>query len=256
MAKAKQQASKTPKKRSTKYSKLAAVCSKELAAKKKALVLAEKRLAKAQKTHTDLLSEVARLDMLDRSLRAVNEGLEPPQNVKYVYTYPQWVWNPYPNQWWYPTYTYPGTYTVTLGATNLQTTPTVYNNGGVTLGNIQATSGQFNCTTTGVNAVNTVTTTGCSDYNSSSGLISNDSGISGQLLTCSNSGGLAWQSAPALSGGDTVSFTNSVPATVTSTADLVVDLSTGATADGECDGYCEPACEKCAVEAEPVGHGG
>jgi hypothetical protein len=82
------------KQRQTKYTKLALVCSKELAAKKKALVAAEKRLAKAQQTHQELLSEVARLDMLDRSLMAVNNGTQPPQNIKYVYTYPTWVWNP------------------------------------------------------------------------------------------------------------------------------------------------------------------
>ena len=99
MAKTSKATPKVAKKRLTKYSKLAAVCSKELAAKKKALVLAEKRLAKAQKTHQELLAEVARLDMLERSLKAVNEGLEPPQNVRYVYSYPQWVW--YPNNGWY-----------------------------------------------------------------------------------------------------------------------------------------------------------
>ena len=89
MAKSKQKAVKTPKKRSTKYGKLAAVCAKELSAKKAALVRAEKALAKAQKQHTELLSEVARLDMLDRSLKALINGTEPPQNVRYVYTYPQ-----------------------------------------------------------------------------------------------------------------------------------------------------------------------
>src|SRR5271154_329311 len=99
MAKPKQKAVKTPKKRSTKYGKLAAVCTKELSAKKAALVRAEKAFAKAQKNHTELLAEVARLDMLDRSLKALINGTEPPQNVRYVYTYPQWVWS-YPNQWW------------------------------------------------------------------------------------------------------------------------------------------------------------
>src|SRR5208282_5957351 len=54
-------------------------------------------LAKAQATHQELLSEVARLDMLDRSLKAVNDKTQPPQNIKYVYTYPTWVWNPYYN---------------------------------------------------------------------------------------------------------------------------------------------------------------
>ena len=94
MAKSKVSTPKTKKPRATKYTKLALVCSKELAAKKKALVQAEKRLAKAQQAHSELLSEVARLDMLDRSLRSVNEKTAPPQNITYVYTYPQWVWQP------------------------------------------------------------------------------------------------------------------------------------------------------------------
>ena len=106
MAKPKVKAVKTPKKRSTKYGKLAAVCAKELSAKKAALVRAEKALAKAQKSHTELLSEVARLDMLDRSLKALINGTEPPQNVRYVYTYPQWVWQGAPYGWWWNGSTY------------------------------------------------------------------------------------------------------------------------------------------------------
>src|SRR5271167_1477277 len=148
MAKPKKQASATPKKRSTKYSKLAAVCSKELAAKKKALVLAEKRLAKAQKTHQELLAEVARLDMLERSLKAVNEGLEPPQNVRYVYSYPQWVWYGNPNGWYWNG----SNYTYTLGNyqggsalcnantqvfNTVTTTPSTFS----TAGNIQTSNG-------------------------------------------------------------------------------------------------------------------
>ena len=126
MAKTKAAVVKTANKRSTKYTKLAAVCATELAAKKPALVLAEKRLAKAQKGHQELLAEVARLDMLDRSLKALNEGLEPPQNVKYVYTYPQWVWHSPGWHWGGTAYAY-GTLTTgnqgtagqyTLSATN------------------------------------------------------------------------------------------------------------------------------------------
>src|SRR5271169_3763647 len=111
MAKSKQKVAKTPKKRSTKYGKLAAVCSKELSAKKGALIRAEKAFAKAQKTHTELLAEVARLDMLDRSLKALINGTEPPQNVRYVYSYPQWVWHGYSHWNGYP-------WTVTLAGQN------------------------------------------------------------------------------------------------------------------------------------------
>src|SRR5208337_421036 len=78
----------------------------DLGSTKKALILVEKRLAKAQAAHQELLSEVARLDMLDRSLKAVNEKTTPPQNIKYIYTYPYWVWT-YPSNpgyvtqdWW------------------------------------------------------------------------------------------------------------------------------------------------------------
>src|SRR5271163_507636 len=157
MAKPKKETSKTPKKRSTKYSKLAAVCSKELAAKKKALVLAEKRLAKAQKTHGDLLTEVARLDMLERSLKAVNEGLEPPQNIKYVYSYPQWVWNPYSNGWYWNG----NGYTYTIGNAQTQTYGTLQ--GGSLL-------------TTGTNCLTTTTTPSSLTYTSNAG----------GLATCNN----------------------------------------------------------------------
>src|SRR5271167_349501 len=132
MAKSKQKAVKTPKKRSTKYGKLAAVCSKELSAKKAALVRAEKAFAKAAKTHTELLAEVARLDMLDRSLKALINGTEPPQNVRYVYSYPQWVWYGNPYGWYWNG----NTYQVNLGSQN------GYNFQG----------GQF------TNAINTITT--------------------------------------------------------------------------------------------------
>src|SRR5271166_3218778 len=142
MAKKKTAIPKIKKQRQTKYTKLALVCAKELAAKKKALVAAEKRLAKAQLTHQELLSEVARLDMLDRSLKAVNDKTQPPQNIKYVYTYPQWVWNPpytynVPNngQWTFTTqpnwvgYNTPNT----SGATGIV-------NGGLSGGNFQGGS--------------------------------------------------------------------------------------------------------------------
>jgi len=94
--------SKSVKKHSSKYGKLAAQTAKDLAAKKKALIHAERVLSKAHEVHSDLIAEVARLDMLDRSLKALIEGTEPPQNVKYVYNYPQWVWYGAPHGWyWY-----------------------------------------------------------------------------------------------------------------------------------------------------------
>ena len=239
MAKSKQKASKTPKKRSTKYSKLAAVCSKELSAKKAALVRAEKALAKAQKTHTELLSEVARLDMLDRSLKALINGTEPPQNVRYVYSYPQWVWQGYPYQGWYWN---GNTWTLTLG----QTTPnyTVYN----TPASLQG--GTF------TNAVNTVqtttagalTTSGASNLNLCS--LSADSGLVGY-----NSSGISLSSGTSSNGPATTSYT--ISTTPSSSDELTIDLSTGAQQE-ECKGDCEPACEKCCVKEEPakVGVGG
>jgi len=205
----KKQPAKT-KKRSTKYSKLAAVCSKELAAKKKALILAEKRLATATKSHQELLAEVARLDMLERSLRAVNEGLEPPQNIKYVYTYPNWIWQ-YPNQWPYPQ-------------------PYYYNSGNtITLGNV-GTSGQFNLATTNADCVNTVT------YNSGSLIGSSatsGSNLSGTLL-CNNNIGAAWT--PATQTFDSTACeakAYSQMGQTAGTADLVIDLSTGAAEDAD-----------------------
>lgn len=221
MAKPKKQPSVTPKKRSTKYSKLAAVCSKELTAKKKALVLAEKRLAKATRTHQELLAEVARLDMLDRSLRAVNEGLEPPQNVKYVYTYPQWVWNPYPNQWWYN-----GGYspTITLGGTFQGGQ---YSN---TFNTVQTTTTGVNCGTAGnVSYVANSGNLNLASFNNGSGLISNDSGV--QSVLTSSSPNVGWSTGN------------------TGTADLTVDLSTGATDD-------ETTMEEVLAAAKEVGHGG
>jgi len=226
MAKSKQKAVKTPKKRSTKYSKLATVCSKELAAKKTALVRAEKALAKAQKTHTELLSDVARLDMLDRSLKALINGTEPPQNVRYVYNYPQWVWygNPYGWYWQQPqTYCYNAN-------TNFQ-------------------GGQFT-TTNAINTISTPVTSGALSSGAlssgalSSGALSSsslscDSGLSGLSLTnaaLSNAGSISLTSSPASS--YTMTTTNAPSAG----AEMTVDLSTGASEnEPEVKGeVCEP----------------
>lgn len=239
MAKPKQQASKTTKKRSTKYSKLAAVCSKELSAKKAALVRAEKALAKAQKTHSDLLSEVARLDMLDRSLKALINGTEPPQNVRYVYSYPQWVWQP---GWSWNGYTY----TTTLGNTTV-TTPSYQSQTG-----LLQSGGNYNLCTTGSNSVVGLTSNSVNLGTINSGYNSG---------TCDNSSGYTLTSSSVPSNA----FTLATPATTptinfmqqSSTADLTVDLSSGA-ANPDCNGTCEPACEKCAVteeEAEAVSSG-
>ena len=256
MAKNKKQASKTPKKHSSKYSKLAAVCSKELAAKKAALVRAEKALAKAQKTHTELLAEVARLDMLDRSLKALINGTEPPQNVRYVYTYPQWVWWGNPYGWYWNGYTW----TVTLnGQNSLQgNTVTVPNTW------TYNTSGQYQNSlnlNTSVPVV-TTTTTGALTSGASSAYTLTSSNA-GSLI--SNSSGITLDSNGSIpAGNNSFTFNNvssSIPSGTSGQPELTIDLSTGASDPDavECKGDCEPACEKCAVsepEAKPVGVGG
>ena len=121
MQKSKTQSAKV-KKTATKYPKLLVVAENELENEKKALVLAERALQKAKQKHEELVASIARLDMLARSLKAFVEGTEPPTNVRYVYNYPQWVWQPtytYPNypqsqpNWNYysPSITSPGIYT-------------------------------------------------------------------------------------------------------------------------------------------------
>lgn len=108
---------KKPSKKFPKYSKLLAVASKGLAAKKKALVQAERALAKAKQRHDGLVAETARLDMVERSLKALIEGTEPPTNIRYVYNYPTWVWQPPAAvpQWTYTTPNLPN-YTVCQNA--------------------------------------------------------------------------------------------------------------------------------------------
>jgi hypothetical protein len=251
MAKSKQKAVKTVKKRSTKYSKLANQAAKDLAAKKAALVRAEKALSKAQKTHSELLSEVARLDMLDRSLKALINGTEPPQNVKYVYTYPQWVWAGYP-------YWNGSGYTLTVGQTQPSYTYATWQNpvsgnlqGGQQFSNIQ--SGQFNLNTTGSNCFNTVTTTPAVMSTTNSGTITcNASSLNGVSLT---SGIPAGYSEPVsnftLSNAPVQSFTT----TTSPEPEFTVDLSTGAT-DPAVEEPKAEATEEVEPEVEKVGHGG
>ena len=236
MAKSKQKAVKTPKKRSTKYGKLASVCSKELTAKKAALVRAEKAFAKAQKTHTELLAEVARLDMLDRSLKALINGTEPPQNVRYVYTYPQWVWYGNPYGWYWNG----NTWTVNMGSPQTY----VYNSGSFQ-------GGQFTTTNTiGAINANTVTYPATSGNitlsNCNSGFSTPASSLSGGLdCSLSNAGSLSLSS-PATS--YTMTTTSGPSSSVVSQPELTVDLSTGATED-------EPKVEVESTTAE-VGYGG
>jgi hypothetical protein len=78
----------------TDYNKIFERVKKELSDKKKALIKAERVLANAKKSHDGLVAETARLDMVERSLKALIEGTEPPTNIRYVYNYPTWVWQP------------------------------------------------------------------------------------------------------------------------------------------------------------------
>jgi hypothetical protein len=95
MVKSKVKQGKSGKKPSSKYGKLLVVATKELSTKKKALIQAERNLAKVKQTHEELIREVARLDMVERSLKALVDGTEPPTNIKYIYQYPPWVYTPY-----------------------------------------------------------------------------------------------------------------------------------------------------------------
>jgi hypothetical protein len=216
MAKAKKQAVKTPKKHSPKYSKIAATCSKELAAKKKALATAEKALAKAQRTHSELLSEVARLDMLDRSLNALINGTEPPQNVRYVYTYPQWVWYPHNGYGW----NWNGNaYSVTLGAQSG--------------GNYNFQGGQFTTSNAGTSNAFTVTTPAAICNVSNAGSLSVPS--SSLSVNCSDSslmgytsGGLDSAVLTSTAAPSWQTFTTTTTPAPAGAGDLTVDLSTGA----------------------------
>src|SRR5271155_3040219 len=216
MAKPKQKAVKTPKKRSTKYGKLAAVCTKELSAKKAALVRAEKAFAKAQRTHTELLAEVARLDMLDRSLKALINGTEPPQNVRYVYTYPQWVWYGNPYGWYWNG----NNYSVNLGSQN------GYNFQGGQFTNV-VTNPSINTINTTIGDAPVITTTaGALMSDASSGTIYTTA-TSGNMTMCNNAN-LGNFSLTSGSGGlSSTSFTT----TNSPSAELTVDLSTGAEED-------------------------
>jgi hypothetical protein len=210
MAKPKQKAVKTPKKRSTKYGKLAAVCAKELSAKKAALVRAEKAFAKSQRTHTELLAEVARLDMLDRSLKALINGTEPPQNVRYVYNYPQWVWYGNPYGWYWNG----NNYQVTLGAQSG--------------GNYNFQGGQ-QC----VNTITTSSPVGDGLTTTTAGSLPNST-----TFNASNMGSLASSSYTMCSSSAGLPLTNAALGSFTTTngsSEFTVDLSTGAVEEDATD---------------------
>ena len=197
------------------YKKIAEQCAKELADKKKALVKAEKALASATKNHQELLSEVARLDMAERSMKALVEGTEPPQNIKYVYSYPQWVWNPYSNGWYWNG----NGYTYTIGNAHAQTQ---------TYGTLQGGS----LLTTGTNCLTTTTTPSSFTYTSNAGGLATSSvnnvqmGQSVGSVLSTNGDGTSWVNTT-----PTINLYNS--SVSTGTADFTVDLSTGATESDE-----------------------
>jgi hypothetical protein len=241
MAKPKQKVAKTPKKRSTKYGKLAAVCSKELVGKKAALVRAEKALAKAQRTHTELLSEVARLDMLDRSLKALINGTEAPQNVRYVYSYPQWVWYGNPYGWWWNG----NTWQVNLGSQN------GYNfQGGQCINTINTVPNQT-ITTTAPLGSGLTTTTGALNFTSGSTLYNvNCSNVNSNLADSSSGVSLTASSSPSW---QTFTTSNASGTLVASNAgEITVDLSTGVL-DIE-DGTCPDCGVETPEEGAPLKH--
>lgn len=206
MAKAKTQPKKV-KKAPTKYSKLLVVAQKELETRKKALVSAERALAKAKQKHEELIQEVARLDMVERSLKAMVEGTEPPTNVRYVYNYPQWVW--YPVQQPYVTYTTPS-----WQYTPSTTVPSIYSVNTPNLGGSALCNGNFSGgLQSGTITCNTTT-----------------SGLSGtyQNSSCVASAG----DSGAFSAGMTPTLNNfTLTSTAPQSADsgcMVIDLSTGA----------------------------
>jgi hypothetical protein len=213
------------------YKKISTQCANELKEKKAALVRAEKALAKAQKTHTELLSEVARLDMLDRSLKALINGLEPPQNVKYVYTYPQWVWYPNGTGWWYQT-----SPTITLSAPTITTTGSLGTTsnwqGGLFSNTPNLQGGQFTSQSQNYNnSVNLSSSNGTMTFNTTT-----VPATSGVTLT-STATAPTWTTVNTAGSAEPVnnySFTyNPTP------GEQVIDLSTGAA-----DPATEPVVEK------------
>jgi hypothetical protein len=248
MAKATKKASAKPKKHSSKYSKLAIVAGKELAAKKTALVRAEKALSKAQRTHQELLGEVARLDMLDRSLKALINGTEPPQNVRYVYTYPQWVWNPSYGYWY-------NNGTVTIGATTPAWTTSngnfqggqQYSNLQTGINSIQTTPSTFGTLTTSGNVTNcvnsSITVPSSLSYSSNAGSFGDNSNAFTLTSAPASSILSATQTDPTW---QSLSYTN---------PDLTIDLSTGQT-DPEAVSETEEALVGLEKEVAEVGHGG
>ena len=211
MAKTKTKQLKLKRKTSSKYGKLLAVAAKELLVRKKALIQAERNLARAKQKHEELISEVARLDMVERSLRAMVEGTEPPTNIKYVYQYPQWVWYPY-QQYVYTTppqsgngYWYNGTW---------QSAPVTFTS---TCQNLMNAAGNTTIYTT-----NNAGSVDASNLTSGSNFV-NDAGLTLTSTACGSSLSSVSSGASLNTLVNNVNFTNAP-----SSDALVVDLSTGA----------------------------
>lgn len=230
MAKAKKKAAKVTKGsiKANKYSKLMLSASKELEEKKKALAKAEKAMATAQMNHTELLADVARLDMVERSLKALVEGTNPPQNVRYVYSYPQWVWYGNPYGWYWNGNTWSvnvGSYQQPYGSYN-----TAQNLQGQFTTNVNAASTNQAITASSANITLTNATLECS-----SGL----SGIDPVSLTNCNTSGALLTSAGATSAPAWQTVTTTSAPTGDNSVYFTVDLSTGAG---------DPATEHLSVE--------
>lgn len=185
--------------KTSKYAKLMKAASKELADKKKALVRAEKALATATKNHQEIVQETARLDMLERSLRALVEGTEPPQNVRYVYTYPQWVWS-WPNYYNTPNYTF----TTQPNWVGYNTPNTgIINGGNFQGGSLLTSNGTYQSPTvtcTLANTNNGEVFTFINSNNMSLGTQATPCGsglpAAGTVLTSDGSGNVRWTNAP------------------------------------------------------------
>jgi hypothetical protein len=155
--------------------------------------------------------------------------------VRYVYTYPQWVWQGNPYGWWWNGNGY--TYTGGLTQPSYTYTNAGYQNGQFNVNTINTVAGDAPVLTTTSGMTTGLSTVTCNASNSLIGY--NSSGIS-----LDNSGSIP----------SSFTFNNvqsSIPSGPSGTADLTVDLSTGATE--EVAEVKEPEVEEAVAK---VGHGG